>query len=67
MPSAEKKGRLPGRPAGKIIIRTFKEADRVVAEVEDDGIGISDQVRDKIFEPFFSTKESSIDMGLGWP
>ena len=38
---------------------------QVVAEVEDDGIGISEAVRDKIFEPFFSTKESSIDMGLG--
>ncbi len=62
---SEKKGRLPGRPAGRILIRTFQEGDRVVAEVEDDGIGISEAVRDKIFEPFFSTKESSIDMGLG--
>jgi len=62
---SEKKGRLPGRPAGKILIRTCQEGEHVVAEVEDDGIGISDTVRDKIFEPFFSTKESSIDMGLG--
>ncbi|MCK7512449.1 MAG: ATP-binding protein [Desulfobacterales bacterium] len=62
---SEKKGRLPGRPAGKILIRTYQEGGQVVAEVEDDGIGISDAVRDKIFEPFFSTKESSIDMGLG--
>ncbi|HSM90525.1 MAG TPA: ATP-binding protein, partial [Desulfobacterales bacterium] len=61
----EKRGRLPGRPAGKILIRTFQEGGQVVAEVDDDGIGISDAVRDKIFEPFFSTKESSNDMGLG--
>ena len=61
----EKKERMPGRPSGKIRIRTYQEGERVVAEVEDDGIGISDAVRDKIFEPFFSTKESSIDMGLG--
>jgi histidine kinase len=62
---SEKKERLPGRPAGRILIRTYQEGDQVVAAVEDDGIGISDAVRDKIFEPFFSTKESSIDMGLG--
>ena len=61
----EKRGRLPGLPAGKILIRTFQEGGQVVAEVDDDGIGISDAVRDKIFEPFFSTKESSNDMGLG--
>ncbi len=62
---AEKKQRLPDRTAGTIRIRTCQEDGRVVAAVEDDGIGISDAVRDKIFEPFFSTKESSIDMGLG--
>jgi two-component system, NtrC family, sensor kinase len=61
----EKNERLPDSRAGKIIIRTYQEGDRVVAEVVDDGIGIADGVRDKIFEPFFSTKESSIDMGLG--
>ncbi|MFH1977654.1 MAG: ATP-binding protein [Pseudomonadota bacterium] len=61
----EKNERLPDSRAGKIIIRTYQDGDWVVAEVEDDGIGIADGVRDKIFEPFFSTKESSIDMGLG--
>ena len=61
----EKKQRLPDQPAGRIRIRTYQEGDRVMAEVADDGIGIGDAVRDKIFEPFFSTKESSTDMGLG--
>ena len=61
----EKNERLPDSRAGKIIIRTYQDDDWVVAEIEDDGIGIADGVRDKIFEPFFSTKESSIDMGLG--
>jgi len=62
---SEKKARLPGRLAGHILIRTYQEGDQVVAVVEDDGIGISEAVRDKVFEPFFSTKESSTDMGLG--
>jgi C4-dicarboxylate-specific signal transduction histidine kinase len=62
---SEKRQRHAGQPAGTIVVRTFQEGIQVVAEVEDDGIGISEAVRDKIFEPFFSTKESSIDMGLG--
>ncbi len=62
---AEKRQRLPEQPAGRIRIRTYQEGDRVEAEVSDDGIGIGDALRDKIFEPFFSTKESSTDMGLG--
>lgn len=61
----EKKGRLPDSQTGKVTIRTYQDGDWVVAEVEDDGIGIADGVRDKVFEPFFSTKDSSIDMGLG--
>jgi histidine kinase len=61
----ERRERHSGSSAGRIRIRTFQEDGQVVAEVADDGIGISETVRDKIFEPFFSTKESSIDMGLG--
>jgi PAS domain S-box-containing protein len=61
----EKKERMPDSDAGRIIVRTRQDGEWVVAEVEDNGIGIADGVRDKIFEPFFSTKESSIDMGIG--
>lgn len=50
---------------GKIVIRSFQKDGRVVAEVEDNGAGIPESVRNKIFEPFFSTKETSHDMGLG--
>jgi histidine kinase len=61
----EKNQRSPGTGSGRIIVRTYQLGPQVFAEVEDDGIGIPDTVRDNIFEPFFSTKESSIDMGLG--
>ena len=62
---AEKKDHIPDSGAGRIVVRTRQDGHWVMAEVEDDGIGIADGVRDKIFEPFFSTKESSNDMGLG--
>jgi len=61
----EKKDRAPARERGLIAIRSFEANRRVVVEVEDNGMGIPEAIRDKIFEPFFSTKETGQDMGLG--
>jgi PAS domain S-box-containing protein len=45
----------------------FTEKDRrwIRITVEDHGNGISKDIRDKIFEPFFSTKPKDIGTGLG--
>jgi two-component system, cell cycle sensor histidine kinase and response regulator CckA len=40
-------------------------ADYVLVEVADTGTGIPDAIRDKIFDPFFSTKEVGKGTGLG--
>ncbi|MDJ0614947.1 MAG: ATP-binding protein [Rhizobiaceae bacterium] len=43
----------------------FVPADYVLIQVEDEGTGMSQDVLDKIFEPFFSTKEVGKGTGLG--
>ena len=48
-----------------IRMRTYEDAHAVVCAVEDTGVGIPDSVKDKIFEPFYTTKEVGKGMGLG--
>ncbi|MEM5788180.1 MAG: ATP-binding protein [Syntrophobacteraceae bacterium] len=61
----EKNEALDLKMNGLILIRSYHDGSRVFVEVEDNGAGIPESVRNKIFEPFFSTKETSHDMGLG--
>ncbi len=48
----------------EILIRSAKDADNVLVQVQDSGPGIDSEVADRIFEPFFTTKPESIGMGL---
>jgi two-component system, NtrC family, sensor kinase len=50
---------------GDLVLRAYAEANRVVVEVKDSGIGISSEDLPKIFEPFFTTKEVGKGTGLG--
>jgi signal transduction histidine kinase len=50
---------------GEIWIRTKKESNFVVIEMEDNGPGIPLAVQAKIFDPFFTTKEPGKGTGLG--
>jgi len=50
---------------GKISISTRAEEKHILIEIEDDGPGIDKEILDKIFNPFFSTKEPGQGTGLG--
>ena len=52
---------------GTISIRTRKEPDKVSLIIEDTGVGMTQEVLQKIFTPFFTTKEVGIGTGLGLP
>jgi len=51
--------------APKVVIRTEKVGDSVRIEVVDNGMGIPDSIREKIFQPFFTTKPTGHGTGLG--
>jgi signal transduction histidine kinase len=50
---------------GRITVRTASENGRVLVEVADDGPGIPEDMRKRIFEPFYTTKEVGQGTGLG--
>lgn len=54
-----------GKPEKQIMIRTHLMDNKVVIEVSDNATGISEDIKDSIFEPLFSTKKTDEGMGLG--
>ncbi|HEU4754981.1 MAG TPA: ATP-binding protein, partial [Armatimonadota bacterium] len=50
---------------GKITVRTRRENDRILVEVQDNGPGIPPEIEGRIFEPFFTTKGVGKGTGLG--
>ncbi|MFO0485247.1 MAG: sensor histidine kinase, partial [Sphingobacteriia bacterium] len=52
------------RPDGWLEIRLYTEAGLAIVEVADNGSGIPEEIRARIFEPNFSTKSSGMGLGL---
>ena len=52
-------------PAEEAKIHNLAEGDYIQLTVTDDGPGIAPAIIDKIFDPFFSTKDKSAGTGLG--
>jgi signal transduction histidine kinase len=46
-------------------VTTRHTGDTVEVHVRDNGVGISPEIRDKLFQPFFTTKPTGEGTGLG--
>ena len=49
----------------RLTIRSFAEDDHVIVQVIDTGIGMTEEIKNKIFEPFYTTKKVGKGTGLG--
>jgi PAS domain S-box-containing protein len=63
--SAQALASPPPTEMPRIILRLYVEQASAVIEVEDNGPGMDEKVRNKIFEPFYSTKSPGEGTGLG--
>ncbi len=59
------KDALQGAKGGRVTVRTRREGEKVVIEVEDNGPGISKNIMPFIFDPFFSTNPNRSASGMG--
>jgi len=58
---------MAGKGAIKLSIAYERRIDRCVISVEDNGPGIPENLIDKIFEPFFSTKQTNgLGLAVSW-
>lgn len=55
---------IPADRAGVINVTVVKEDGYAVVSIEDNGVGISQEVMKKIFQPYFTTKSSGTGLGL---
>ena len=55
---------IPNTRRGKIDIRLYKDNDQAIIRVKDNGTGIPDEMKEKVFYPNFTTKNSGTGLGL---
>lgn len=55
---------IPLERQGKIVIRLYREDHNAVVSVSDNGCGIPDSQKSRVFQPNFTTKTSGTGLGL---
>lgn len=57
---------LKGEQSANILVSALKKGEIIELKVKDNGPGISDEIADEIFIPFFTTKENGSGIGLSY-
>ncbi len=55
----------PSAYKAKLTVRTLQKDKSIYIEIEDNGPGVSEEIKDKILQPFFTTKKGTAGTGLG--
>lgn len=66
--AVQKKAQSENKPADYkpvVTVSTQKLKDEIIITVTDNGLGIPDEIKSKIFQPFFTTKPTGQGTGLG--
>jgi signal transduction histidine kinase len=61
----QKKHQLNGQYKPQVLVTTKRLAGKIEIRVKDNGTGIPESVKHKIFQPFFTTKPTGEGTGLG--
>jgi signal transduction histidine kinase len=61
----QKKHQLNGQYKPQVLVTTKRLAGKIEIRVKDNGTGIPESVKQKIFQPFFTTKPTGEGTGLG--
>ncbi len=51
-------------PGGTVTVGTYNDDGYLHIYVEDNGVGMSDEVKESLFDPFFTSKEKGLGLGL---
>jgi nitrogen fixation/metabolism regulation signal transduction histidine kinase len=52
------------RPHGRVVVRAQRDAETAAIIVEDDGPGVTEASRERIFDPYYTSKRQGTGLGL---
>jgi PAS domain S-box-containing protein len=56
---------LAGRPDARVVAESAREARHVIVQIRDNGPGVPEEHRHRVFDPFFTTRAPGEGTGLG--
>jgi two-component system nitrogen regulation sensor histidine kinase NtrY len=55
---------IPPERSGEVGMCIYKKDNKAIVKISDNGVGIPDDLKDKIFKPYFTTKGAGTGLGL---